>query len=320
SGAGAKDGPTLSGERFDCVVKAFFLEKLQLRGGLAAGKDEAGATGQVSRGAHFGGFDAEFMKHRGVRGEIALNSENSNFAFLRHCPQTLAARSQDTENLVQSRKTVTFESRRPSPSRNIPRPGARTNLPSARGEQVFLLELSDVYAAHGLAKLLMRFENGFRILEMRGGFDDGFRARLGIAGLEDAGADKDGLRAKAANESRIGGSGDAAGREIRNGKFAGFGDLTNQIERRAHFLGFVHEFVVAHCGELAHLADDGTHVANGFDDVARTRFAFRANHRGALGNPADRFAEIARAADERDAEIVLPDVIFLVGGRENLGF
>ena len=67
----------------------------------------------------------------------------------------------------------------------------------------------------------------------------------------------------------------------------------------------------------AHFANDGAHVANGFDDIAGAGFALGANHGRAFGDAPQRFAQIARAADERNVEIVLPDVIFFVGGSEH---
>ena len=47
--------------------------------------------------------------------------------------------------------------------------------------------------------------------------------------------------------------------------------------------------------------------------------ALRADHRGALGDPAQRLAEVAAAADERHGERPLVDVELLVGGRQHLG-
>ena len=94
-------------------------------------------------------------------------------------------------------------------------------------------------------------------------------------------------------------------------------DFADQFERRAKFLGDVSQLVIAQRGQAAHFAGDGAHVPHGFDDVARSGFALGANHGRAFGDAPQRFAQIARAADERHLEVVLPDVIFLVGGREN---
>jgi len=47
------------------------------------------------------------------------------------------------------------------------------------------------------------------------------------------------------------------------------------------------------------------------------RFALGANHRRTFRNAPERLTEIARATDEGHAEVVLPDVIFLVGWRQH---
>ena len=66
----------------------------------------------------------------------------------------------------------------------------------------------------------------------------------------------------------------------------------NQVQRRAEFLGYVHElFVAARC-EAAHLPVIVAHVADGFDDISRAGFALGADHRGAFGNAPQRFAQI----------------------------
>ena len=55
------------------------------------------------------------------------------------------------------------------------------------------------------------------------------------------------------------------------------------------------------------------------DNVAGAGLAFGANQGGAFGDAAERFAKVARAADERRGEGVLVDVIHLVGGSEDFG-
>ncbi len=44
-----------------------------------------------------------------------------------------------------------------------------------------------------------------------------------------------------------------------------------------------------------------------------------ADHRGAFADPAQRLTQVARAADERHRELVLVDMVRLVGGREHFG-
>ena len=79
------------------------------------------------------------------------------------------------------------------------------------------------------------------------------------------------------------------------------------------------EFVVAHDGELAHLALDGAHMPHGVDDVAGAGLALGADHGRAFGDAAQGLAQVARAADERRGEGVLVDVVCLVGGGQHLG-
>src|SRR4051794_17772643 len=56
-------------------------------------------------------------------------------------------------------------------------------------------------------------------------------------------------------------------------------------------------------------AEDGAHVRDRVDDVAGARLALRPDHRGALGDAAQRLAEVRAAADERDRERPLVDVM-----------
>lgn len=80
AGTGAEDG-VLLGEFSDGVVKALFLEELQLRGGFAARENEAIAGREVGDGADFDGVGAEFAKTSGVGFEVALDGEDSDFEF-----------------------------------------------------------------------------------------------------------------------------------------------------------------------------------------------------------------------------------------------
>ena len=57
----------------------------------------------------------------------------------------------------------------------------------------------------------------------------------------------------------------------------------------------------------------------GLDHVARARLALGADHRGTLGNTAQRLAQVAGTADKRDVKLGLVDVVDIVGGGENLG-
>ena len=60
-------------------------------------------------------------------------------------------------------------------------------------------------------------------------------------------------------------------------------------------------------------------MADGLDDVAGAGLALGADHRRALADAPQRLAEVRRAADERDLERPLVDVVRLVGRRQDLG-
>ncbi|KAF4352118.1 hypothetical protein G4B88_015028 [Cannabis sativa] len=59
-------------------------------------------------------------------------------------------------------------------------------------------------------------------------------------------------------------------------------------------------------------------MPNGLDDVPGSGLTLGADHGRALANTAEGLTEVAAAADEGDPEVVLVDVIFLVGEGEDL--
>src|SRR5262249_7227215 len=65
-------------------------------------------------------------------------------------------------------------------------------------------------------------------------------------------------------------------------------------------------------------APDVAHVPGRLNDVARARLALRPDHRRALGDPAQRLAQVRRAAYERHRERPLVDVVRLVRWGKNL--
>lgn len=94
-------------------------------------------------------------------------------------------------------------------------------------------------------------------------------------------------------------------------------DLAHQLDRNLQLLSCLKELVVAQGNNVADLLFDLAHVTHGLNDVARTRLPLGANHRGALGNTAQRLAQIAGAADKRHVKLGLVDVIDVIGrGRE----
>jgi hypothetical protein len=80
------------------------------------------------------------------------------------------------------------------------------------------------------------------------------------------------------------------------------------------------EFVIAQHRERANFADDLAHVLDGVDHVTRPRFAFRTNHRSALGDPPQSLTQIARAADKWRFESMLIDMVRLIRRSEYFRF
>ena len=95
--------------------------------------------------------------------------------------------------------------------------------------------------------------------------------------------------------------------------------ILRELVRHGELLGrFVH-LVVAQGDELADLAVHGAHVAHGLDHVASARLALRTDHRRALLDAAQCFAEVLRAADKRHIELGFVDVIDVIGRGEHFG-
>ena len=125
----------------------------------------------------------------------------------------------------------------------------------------------------------------------------------GSSRLEDARADEHAVGAELHHERGVGGRGDAAGGEVddRAACRSRRTHLTSST-RRAQVLGRGVQLFVAQRAEPADLAVDRAHVADGLDDVAGAGLALGADHRGALGDAAQRLAQVAAAADEGHRE------------------
>ena len=95
--------------------------------------------------------------------------------------------------------------------------------------------------------------------------------------------------------------------------------LAHELDGHLELLGGFEQLVVSQARDLCDLGVDEPHVADGLHDVARSGLAFRADHRRALCNAAQRLAQIACSAYERHLELRLVDVVDVVGGGEDLG-
>ena len=96
-------------------------------------------------------------------------------------------------------------------------------------------------------------------------------------------------------------------------------DLVDEIDRGAQLLGEAVTLFAARDREPVDLASDGTQVAHGLDDVARSGLALAANEARALADAPQRLAEVCGAAHEGNGERPLVDMMCLVGRREHLG-
>ena len=136
------------------------------------------------------------------------------------------------------------------------------------------------------------------------------RARCaGFARLEDPRADEHAVGAELHAERGVGGRCDPAGREGHDGQPPVLGDPAHELVRRPQLLRRGVQLLVAQRLQPADLAEDRAHVGDRVDDVARAGLALRADHRRALGDAPQRLAEVRRAADERDREGLLVDVV-----------
>src|SRR5215468_6899697 len=199
-----------------------------------------------------------------------------------------------------------------SSSLSSSRLSSKLTLPAACREQFFLFQLPHVNSRHRFAEFLRRFQNRLRILEVRRRLHNRLRPRVRIAALENARADKHRFRAQLPHQRRICRSRNATRRKIWYRQLARLRNFPQQIERRAHLLRRPHQLVIAQRRQPLHLRHDRAHMPHRFHHVAGARFALRADHRRALRNPPYRFAEVARAANEWHAIVVLPDVVLFV--------
>ena len=97
-------------------------------------------------------------------------------------------------------------------------------------------------------------------------------------------------------------------------------NFAHEFIRRAQIPRRRHKFVVGHILDAAHFAKHLAGVPNRLYDVAGAGLALGADHSGAFADAAERLAQVAAAAHKRHFEIVLVDVIVLVGGRQHFGF
>ena len=96
--------------------------------------------------------------------------------------------------------------------------------------------------------------------------------------------------------------------------------ILGEVVRHGQLLGSLVHLIVAQGDKFANLLVHGAHVTHGLDDIARARLALGTNHGRALRDTAQRLAQVLRTAHERHVELVLVDVVHVVGGAEHFGF
>src|SRR5438309_2794954 len=196
-----------------------------------------------------------------------------------------------------------------------PRLPLRLVLPPPGLEQVLLGELRRLDPDHRVAELLAHAREYLRVLVMGRRLDDRLGAPGRVARLEDPGADENGLGAELHHERGVRGGRDPSCREVGDRELPSPRHPSHQLVGRAEGLGLGHELLGRERREAADTRGECAHVTYGLHDVARARLALRPDHRRALADAPERLAQVARAANERDAEGELVDVEVLVRGR-----
>src|SRR6266536_73550 len=206
-----------------------------------------------------------------------------------------------------------------TPTRGVTAAVISTPLPAPGGEQLLLGDAGDLDPAHGLAEPGRHLGQHVRLVVVGGGGHDRLRHLERVLGLEDPGAHEVAVAAELHHECGIGRGRDPAGREVDHRQPAQLLALGEQVDRRAQLLGLAHQLGVPEAVEAADAVVDRAHVADRLDHVAGARLALGADHGGALRDPAQGLAEVAAAADEGHLELVLVDVVLLVGRGQDLG-
>ncbi len=171
---------------------------------------------------------------------------------------------------------------------------------------------------HGFAQAFGDSRQQVEIHVVGGGFHDGSRPSGRVFRFEDAAAHEDGLGAQLHHQGGVGGSGHAAGGKVGHGHLAVFFHIPHQFHRRTDVLSVGNQFLVSQGGDMFDLSLHRPHVSHRFHDVAGTGLTFGADHGRAFGDAAEGFPQIPAAAYKRHFELVLVDVILLIGGREHL--
>src|SRR5215212_1357674 len=192
-------------------------------------------------------------------------------------------------------------------------------LPATGREPLSFRQIPHLPADHRLAESPARLCDGFGILEVGRRLHDGPRPEGRITALEDAAPNEHAVGPELHHQRSVRRRRYAAGREQHDGKAPVVGDPPHELVRRPQVLRLRHQLLGLEYAQTTHAADYGTHVPHGLDNVAGTRLALGSDHGRPLADAPQRFAEIRGSTHEWHVEDGLVDVVFLVGGGEDLG-
>src|SRR6202011_5425639 len=260
-------------------------------GGLTTGQHQRVHVGELIALPHGLRFDPGGAEGCAVLTDVTLEGKN---AYSENCRLTFSGRA--TSRLSGACG--------PSVAQRQCTPQAwETHLPAASGEQLLFRQRGDVQSAHGGAETGADVGDDIGLVEVGGGGDYRLGVTQWIVTLEDAAADEVAVASQLHHQRRIRRSGDATSREVNNGELAALVDLHDEVIGRAQSLGFGHELVAAKRLQATNAALHRAHVAHRLDDVARSRLALGADHRGTLADAAECLAEIACSAYKWDGEL-----------------
>ena len=110
---------------------------------------------------------------------------------------------------------------------------------------------------------------------------------------------------------RIGGGGHAAGGKVDHRHASQVAGFQHQLVRGADLFGKSHHLFFGHVLQAADLTQNRAGMAHSFHHIAGAGLALGADHRRAFADPAQRFAQVAAAANKRHFEVVLVDMVLL---------
>ena len=182
-------------------------------------------------------------------------------------------------------------------------------------------QIGNVDADHGLAQTARCIRQFFGVVVERGCLHDGLSACLGVSGFEDAGADEYAVRAQLHHHGGVGGGCHATGGKHDHGQLTGLRNFEHQVVGGGKFFR-LHVQLVGHgvvqALQLGDLALNGADMLGCLRDVTGASLTLRTDHGRTLGDTAQCLAQVGGAAYERHRELVLVNVVHVIGGGEHL--